>query len=89
MVIGLLYQMQISYSQEMYALPTPQFQRSQYPRFYSSTQPYQSLPSFTPTPSTIQYHNQLPVDMDTGLEFSPFIVPSQHRDTLCTDTRRP
>ena len=64
--------------------PTPQFQtQHSHSHLYSVPHSYRPLP----TTSNAQHHTHQPhqFNADIGLDSSPFVVPSQHRDTL--DTR--
>ena len=73
-------------------MPTTPFPSQTQPYHFS---PYHGSNSYTPqprpyysrtsfAPSSVRLHNTIQSDInhtDTGLDVSPFIVPSQHRDT--------
>ena len=88
------YSMSAPHAPVMHFPPTPHFQTGPYSRPYLYTPPshsYQSPPNPTFVPSqsiTQHYTNQTHrYDTEITLDSSPFIIPSQHTNTLDRDTR--
>jgi hypothetical protein len=73
------YHTPVAHTPRMNFPPTPQFQTQHF-------HPYSVPHSYRPLSNT-QHHTHQPhqFNTDIGLDSGPFVVPSQHRDTL--DTR--